>query len=125
MSRVEFIPSTSQKISGEIVLMVVLVTDWVEEGSLGMVATFCHHDQAKMEPSEVLSTLLQHDSPKLSSVVVKIFANPPYFPQGVFWLPLSGCNHSSSGHISHPIPTGSALPTQAAPFFIHAAGPAT
>ena len=49
--------------------------------------TFCHHDQAKLEPSEVLSTLLQRDSPKPSIVVVKIFANSPYLSWGVFGFP--------------------------------------
>ena len=84
---VEFITSNGQKISSEIVPMVVLVTDWVEEGSLGMVTTFCHHDQAKMEPSEVLSTLLHCDSPKLSIVEEKIFANAPYLPWQSFGFP--------------------------------------
>ena len=54
----EFITSTGQKISGEIIPMAALVTDGVEEGSQGMLSTFCHHDQAKVEPSEVFSTLL-------------------------------------------------------------------
>ena len=83
-ARLEFITSNGQIISSEIIPMAVLVTNLVEEGSLGMVTTFCHHYQAKVEPSEVLSTLLQWDSPKLSIVVVKIFANSPYLPQGSF-----------------------------------------
>ena len=59
-ARVEFITSNGWKISSEIIPMAaVLVTDWVEEGSLGMVTTFCCHDQVKVEPSEVLSTLVQ------------------------------------------------------------------
>ena len=58
-ARVEFITNNSQKISSEIVPMAVLVTGGVEEGSLSMVTTFCHHDQAKVEPSEVLSILIQ------------------------------------------------------------------
>ena len=52
---VEFITSNGQKISGEIVPMVILVTDGVEEGSLGMVTTFCCHDQVKVALSEALS----------------------------------------------------------------------
>ena len=60
--------------------MVVLVTNGVEEGSLGMVTTFCHHDQAKVEQSEVFSTLLEQDSPEPSIVVVKIIANSPHLP---------------------------------------------
>ena len=59
----EFITSNSQKISGVIIPMAVLVTDGVKEGSLGMVTTFCHHNQAKVETSEVLSNLLKWDSP--------------------------------------------------------------
>ena len=41
---VEFITHTSQKISGKAILTVILVTDGVGEGTLGMVTTFCHHD---------------------------------------------------------------------------------
>ena len=79
---VEFILGSNQKISGEIIPMPVLITDGVEEGNLGMVTTFYHHDQANVESSEALSILCQWDSPKLSVVVVKIFANSPYLPQG-------------------------------------------
>ena len=62
--------------------MAMLITNGVEEGSLGMVNTFHHHDQAKMESSEALSSLYQQDFPELSIVVVKIFTNSPYLPQG-------------------------------------------
>ena len=55
----EFITSTGWKINSEVIPMTGLVSNWVEERNLGMVTTFCHHDQAKVEPSEVLSTLLQ------------------------------------------------------------------
>ena len=58
-ARVEFITSKGQKANGEIAPKVALVTDGMEEGSLDMVATFCHHDQAKEEPSEVLPILVQ------------------------------------------------------------------
>ena len=61
--------------------MTVLITNWVEDGSLGMVTTFCCHDQAKVESSEILSTLCQWDSSELRIVVIKIFANSLYFPQ--------------------------------------------
>ena len=73
----EFISGSGHKISGEIVLIAGLITDRVEEGT-----TFCHHDKAKVESSEALSILCQQDSHKLSIVVVKIFANSPYLPQG-------------------------------------------
>ena len=68
------------EISGEIVPMAVLVTDRIEEGSLGIVTTFWHHDQAKVKSSEVLSTLCQQDSPKPNIVVVKIFHQLPLPP---------------------------------------------
>ena len=74
---VGFISGGSEKISSEIIPMAVLITDGVQEGSLGMVATFCYHDQAEVESSEVLFTLCQWDSPKLSRAVVKIFTNSP------------------------------------------------
>ena len=80
---VEFFLGGSQKISGEIVPVVVLITDGVEEGSLGMVTTFCCHDQARVESSEVLFTLWQQDSPKPSVVLAKMFANSPYLPRGL------------------------------------------
>ena len=78
----EFIFSSSQTISGEIIPMVGLITNRVEGGSLSMVTTFCHHDQANVKSLEVLSILSQQDSPKPSVVVVKIFANSTYLPQG-------------------------------------------
>ena len=55
----EFITHNSQKISEEASLMVIPITDGVGEGkgNLGMVTTFCHHDQAKMEVCGALSTL--------------------------------------------------------------------
>ena len=93
-----------------------MVTDGVEEGSLGMVTTFSHHDQAKVEPSEAISTLLQQGGEDICQ-----FTLPPL---GVFWLLLSGCNHPFSQHINHPIPTGLAVPMQAATFFIHSYHPA-
>ena len=81
-ARVKFITSNAWKISGKIILMDILVTDGVEEGSLGMVTTLCHHNQAKVEPLEALSTLLQQDSAEVSVVVLKIFANSPDLPKG-------------------------------------------
>ena len=47
-ARVEFITTNDLKLSGEIIPMVVLVTDRLEEGNLGKVTTFCHHDQSKV-----------------------------------------------------------------------------
>ena len=76
-ARVEFITNNSQKISGEAVDMVILITDRVGERNLGMLTTFCHHDQAKVEVSEILPALYQHDSLEPSVVVVRMFTNSP------------------------------------------------
>ena len=122
---VEFITNNGWKISSEIIPMVFLITDVVKEGSLGMVTTFCHHDQVKVEPLEALSTLVQRDSLEPCVVVVKIFTNSPYLPWGSFGFPLPGCNHSFSGCINCQIPTGLAVLTQVAPLFFHFGHPAT
>ena len=104
--------------------MAVVFTNGVQEGSLGMVTTFCCHDPAKVEPLEVLFTLLQQDSPKpmhSGDEDTHQFTLPP---MGVFWLPLSGCNHSFSGNVNCPVPTGWAVPIQTAPFFVPSGHPA-
>ena len=59
------------KISGEALPMVILVTDGVEEGNLGMMTIFCCHNQSKMEASNALSALWQHNSLQPSVVVVR------------------------------------------------------
>ena len=74
-ARVEFITPNNRKIGGEAIPMVILIMDGVEEGNQGMVTTFCHRDQAKVEASEVLSALHQHDSPEPSVAVVSRFTN--------------------------------------------------
>ena len=79
---VEFITNNSQKISREAICIAILVTDGVGEGNLGMVTTFCCHDQAKMEASDALSVLCQCDSRETSVVVVRRYTNSPYIPQG-------------------------------------------
>ena len=66
--------------------MATLVTGGVGEGNLGMVATFCCHDQVKMEASDALSTLCQCDLLELSMVVVWRYTNTPIFLEG---LPIS------------------------------------
>ena len=62
--------------------MAILVTDGVREGNLGMVTTFCHHDQTKMEASDALSALYQHDLQEPSVVVVRIILTPPISLKG-------------------------------------------
>ena len=79
---VKFITNNGQKRSGEAIPMVVLVTDGVGEGNLGMVTTFCQHDQANVEATEVLSALHQCDSSEPSVVIVRRFTNSPF----VHWV---------------------------------------
>ena len=49
---------------------------------MGMVSTFCCHNQAKMEASDALSTLHQCNSPDPSVAVVRRYTNTPCIPQG-------------------------------------------
>ena len=68
--------------SAEIVPLVILVTDGVGVGKLGMITAFCQTDQVKVEPSNKLSTLVQQNSPEQGVVVQKVFTNLPHLPQG-------------------------------------------
>ena len=123
-ARVEFITSNGWKISGKIVPMSVLVTDRVEEGSLGIVTTFCHHDQAK---GGALRRALYLSPVRLTQTQCSSGEDIHQFTlshMGVFWLPLSGCNHPFSRHVNCPVPTGSAAPMQAAPLCFHSGHPA-
>ena len=95
--RMEFITDKRWNINGEIIPMGVLVTDEVEEGSGGMLTTFCHHDQVKVEPLEVLSTLVQWNAPELSIVVVKIFTNSSCLPWESFGFPYPDVTILSAG----------------------------
>ena len=79
---VEFINNNGLKISREAIPMAILVTDGMGEGNLGMVTTFCCHNQAKMEASNSLSALHQCDSLKPSVVVVRRYTNTPYILWG-------------------------------------------
>ena len=66
-----------------------------------------HKERARMqqvEPSEVLSTLLQWNSPKPSMVMVKIFANSPYLPQGSFGSPYLDVTILSTGTLTAQFP---------------------
>ena len=89
-ARGDVIWSSSWKISGNIVPMAVLITNRVEEGSLGMMTTFCLHDQAKVEYWKCGGG--------------EDFCQLTLPPSGIFWLPLPGCNCSSRGHISCQFP---------------------
>ena len=80
-ARADFITNASRKAtSTEITPLAILIMQGVGEGRLAIIPTFCQSDQAKVEPSDVLSTLVQQDSPEPSVVVVKIFTNSTYLP---------------------------------------------
>ena len=86
--RVNSITSSSKRVTNEeIIPMAILITNGVGEGSLGMMTVFGHSDQVKVEPSVILPTLVQQDTPELAIVVTKIFINLPCFPQRSFGLP--------------------------------------
>ena len=78
----EYITETGLRLSGEATPMAIFITDRVGKGDLGMVTTFCSNNQVKMEASEVLDTLHQHDSPEPSVSVVRRYTNTPFIPQG-------------------------------------------
>ena len=85
---VNFVSSSGRwTMSNEIVSMVTLVTDRISEGNLGLTIIYCQSDQRKLEPSDMLSTLVQWDSPDPGIVVVKIFTNMPFSPRGILAPP--------------------------------------
>ena len=86
-ARIEFLTSNGQKISEGAIPMVILATDGVGEGNVGMVTTFCCHDQSMMEASNALSALHQCDSPEPSVVVVRKYISTPYIPLRVLLFP--------------------------------------
>ena len=107
-ARVEFNANTSQKISAEIIPMEVLVSgNGVDRGKFGHDDyLLLPQDQAKVDPSDVLSTLLLTSTlPNWAVVVVKIFANLPYLPWGSFSFPYLYVITLAVEHDSCPIPT--------------------
>ena len=112
----EFITNGShQKISVEAVPMAILGADGVGEGNLGMVTTFWHHDEAKVEVFKELSALHQCNMPEPSAMVVQKFTNSASLPQGSFGILY--LDHSLWGHFI--CPTGPATPMQATPLLLH------
>ena len=54
----------------------------MEGGYLGMVNTFCCHDQVKMEATDALEALCQCNSPEPSADVVRQYTSTLYIPRG-------------------------------------------
>ena len=87
-------PILARRSEGEATPMVILFTDGVGEGNLGIGTTFCCHNQAKMEAS-----LHQCDSPEPSMVVMRRYTNTPYIPLGTspfLYLDMSILSRSAS-----------------------------
>ena len=98
----------------EIAPLAILVMDGVVEGKLGMITAFSRTDQAKVEPSDTLSTLVEQDSPKPGVVVVKVFTNPPHLLQGSFRSPYLDITTLSACILTAQFPLA-----QTAPLFSH------
>ena len=79
---VEFVTVTSQRLSDGVTPMAIPITDGVGKGDIGMVATFCSHNQTKMEASKVLTACHQCDSPEPRVFMVRRYTNTPFIPQG-------------------------------------------
>ena len=103
---VGFVTKTSLTVSGEVTPMVVLITNGVGKGDLAMVTTFCSHNQTRMEASEVLATICQHDLPMPRVSVVRGYTNNQYLLHSTRNLQatLPWCESSPAVHFFHPIP---------------------
>ena len=105
-ARADFIPNASQRTtSTEITTLAILVMEGVGMGGLGMITAFCRTDQVKVKPSDMLSTLVQWDSPK-SVGVVKVFTNSPYLPWQSFSSPYLDVTTFSDGTLTAKFPLG-------------------
>ena len=71
----------------KLILWQFWVMDGISKGKLGMITTFYRSDQAKVEPSDTHSTLVQWDSSKPGVVGVKVFTNLPHLPKGSYGSP--------------------------------------
>ena len=90
--------------STEITSLAILVMDGEGKGKLGMITTFCRSDQAKVEHSDTLTTIVLPDSPKPGVVVTKVFTNSPYLSQGSFCSPYLDVTTIPMGALSTQFP---------------------
>ena len=101
----DYITNTGRSImSAEIAPLAILVMDGVGEGKLGMITTICISDQAKVEPSDALSTLVQWDPLKTGVTVVKVFTNSPHLLQVSFGSPYLDVTTLSAGTLTTQFP---------------------
>ena len=74
------VTKTSLRLSDEAAPMPILITEEVGKRNLGMVTTFCSHNQVKMEASEAFATLHQCNSPEPSIFIVRMYTNTLFIP---------------------------------------------
>ena len=100
----DFTTKVGRVTSVEIASLAILVMNRVSEEKLGMITAFCRTDQAKVKPSDTLSTFFQWDSPKPGLVVVKVFTNSPHLPQLSFQSPYLDVTTLSVGALTTQFP---------------------
>ena len=118
-TRVKYDTETSLRPSGEAAPMAILITDGVGKGDLGIVTTFCSHNQVKMEVFEMFATLHQYNPHESSVFMVRQYTNTLFIPKeppgsstlmwvifpGVLLLPSflwTACVYGSCFHILRP-----------------------
>ena len=80
-TKVEYVTKTGLRLSGEAIPIAILVTNGVGKGDLGMMVTFCSHNQVKMEASEVLTTFTSVIHLSLEYSWYGGIPAPPSFPE--------------------------------------------
>ena len=116
-TRVEYVTETGLRLSGEAAPMAILITDGVGKGDLGMVTTFCSHNQVMMEASEVFIALHQCNSPKPSVFMVKRYTNTPFIPWGTSRLLYLNISDLPRGHFFCPISSEPPVSKEASSIF--------
>ena len=97
--------------------MNILITDGVGKRKLRMVTVFCHSDQARVEPSVVLLTLIQWDSHDLAIIGDEDLHQFFLLPMGVFWHLFPRQSHPALGCVNYPISTFTVIPVLAASLY--------
>ena len=77
---VESVTETHLRLSGEVAAMAILMTDGLGKGDLGMMTTFCSHNQTELEASEALTAFHQHGLSEPRVFMVRRYTNTPFIP---------------------------------------------
>ena len=113
---VEFVTDTGLRVSDEATPTVILITDGVEEGYLGMVTTFCHHDQVKMELQIHFLPFANVTHQSLAWLWWGDIPIPLHTPRN-FQASLPWHKYSFWGHFLSLIPSGLPTSMEAGPIF--------